>query len=135
MRQRPAKHDYFCIEESSLIEPFLSPLSSSLSLSFSPPTPPPSLSLSSYLCDDYVLNDNRSGDLALVQSLLSQVASQHYQESYTRSGRVMKPAHSIYRRSESKVEAAIDHAADKRYTALCHWRYCTCVNTACCYIA
>ena len=90
-----------------------------LSLSLSLPSLPPS----SYLCDDYVLNDNRSGDLSLVQSLLSQVASQHYQESYTRSGRVMKPAHSVYRRSESKVEAAIDHAADKRYTALCHWRY------------
>ena len=88
----------------------------SLSLSLS------SLLCSSYLCDDYVLNDNRSGDLALVQSLLPQVASQHYEESYTRSGRMIKPALSVYRRSESKVEAAIDKAADKRYTALCHWR-------------
>ena len=41
----------------------------------------------SYLCDDYVLNDNQTGDINLVQSLLSQVASQHYQESVTRSGR------------------------------------------------
>ena len=76
----------------------------------------------SYLCDDYVLNDNISEDIRLIQSLLSQVASQHYVGSYTRSGRLMKPAQSLYKRSESKVEVAIDNAADRRYTALCHWR-------------
>ena len=55
----------------------------------------------SYLCDDYVLNDNTGGDINLVQSLLSQVASQHYQESCTRSGRVIKPA-ATFMRAESR---------------------------------
>ena len=55
----------------------------------------------SYLCDDYVLNDNEDGDIHLVQSLLGQVASQRYQESYTRSGRVIKPA-ATFMRTESR---------------------------------
>lgn len=76
----------------------------------------------SYLCEDYVLNDNPAGDISLVQSLLAQVASQHYSESCSRSGRVIRPAQALFSRSKSRVEEAIDHAADKRYTALCHWK-------------
>lgn len=82
---------------------------------------PPLLLIHSYLCDDYVLSDNSSGDIALVQALLIQVASQQY-ESCSRSGRVIRPAQAIFSRSKSRVEEASDHAADKRYTALCHWR-------------
>jgi ubiquitin carboxyl-terminal hydrolase 44/49 len=50
-----------------------------------------------YLCDDYILNDNVNGDIRLAQSLLSQVASQTYQESCTRSGRIIKPATQLLR--------------------------------------
>ena len=32
---------------------------------------------SSYLCDDYILNDNTTGDISLAQSLLSQVGDAH----------------------------------------------------------
>ncbi len=78
--------------------------------------------LPSYLCDDYVVTDNSSGDIALVQSLLQQVASQSYSESCSRSGHVIRPVQNRFTRSESRMEAASDIAADKRYTALCHWR-------------
>ena len=61
--------------------------------------PPP---LRSYHCDDYILNDNSSGDISLLQSLLEQVASQSYVESHTRSGRVMKPATQVLTRSQSR---------------------------------
>ena len=77
----------------------------------------------SYLCDDYVLTDNSAGDISLVQSLLGQVASQSYTASCSRSGCVIRPAQNRFTRSESRMEAANDRAADQRYTALCHWRY------------
>ena len=87
------------------------------------PTRPhlPYTHLHSYLCDDYILNDNSSGDIALVQSLLDQVASQHYQ-STTRSGHVIRaPRPSLVRR-ESRIDAVLDDVADKNFTAQCHWR-------------
>ena len=65
-----------------------------------PPLPLPPLR--SYHCDDYILNDNSSGDISLLQSLLEQVASQSYVESHTRSGRVMKPATQVLTRSQSR---------------------------------
>uniref|UniRef100_A0A672GB43 Ubiquitin carboxyl-terminal hydrolase n=1 Tax=Salarias fasciatus TaxID=181472 RepID=A0A672GB43_SALFA len=42
-----------------------------------------------YLCDDYVLNDNATGDLKLLRSTLSAIQSQHY-EVTTRSGRTLR---------------------------------------------
>lgn len=59
------------------------------------------LSSFSYLCDDWVLNDTSTGDIQLIQSLLQQVAAQNYQESRTRSGRVIRPA-SLFMRMESR---------------------------------
>ncbi|XP_055972240.1 ubiquitin carboxyl-terminal hydrolase 44 [Sorex fumeus] len=42
-----------------------------------------------YLCDDYVLNDNATGDLKLLRSTLSAIKSQNY-HCTTRSGRVLR---------------------------------------------
>ncbi|XP_061922408.1 ubiquitin carboxyl-terminal hydrolase 44 [Entelurus aequoreus] len=42
-----------------------------------------------YLCDDYVLNDNTTGDLKLLRSTLSAIQSQRY-EVTTRSGRILR---------------------------------------------
>lgn len=75
-----------------------------------------------YLCNDWILNDTSTGDIQLIQSLLGQVAAQNYQESYTRSGRVLRPA-TMFTRMESKVEEAQSRTADKRYTALFHWKH------------
>ncbi|XP_074481447.1 ubiquitin carboxyl-terminal hydrolase 44 [Sebastes fasciatus] len=44
-----------------------------------------------YLCDDYVLNDNATGDLKLLRSTLSAIQSQRY-EVTTRSGRTLRSA-------------------------------------------
>ncbi|XP_077565402.1 ubiquitin carboxyl-terminal hydrolase 44 [Stigmatopora nigra] len=44
-----------------------------------------------YLCDDYVLNDNATGDLELLRSTLAAIQSQRYQVT-TRSGRVLRSA-------------------------------------------
>ncbi|KAK6314760.1 hypothetical protein J4Q44_G00142890 [Coregonus suidteri] len=44
-----------------------------------------------YLCDDYVLNDNATGDLKLLRSTLSAIQSQRY-EVTTRSGRTLRLA-------------------------------------------
>ncbi|KAG7496831.1 ubiquitin carboxyl-terminal hydrolase 44 [Solea senegalensis] len=46
-----------------------------------------------YLCDDYVLNDNATGDLKLLRSTLSAIQSQRY-EVTTRSGRTLRSASS-----------------------------------------
>ncbi|XP_055251019.1 ubiquitin carboxyl-terminal hydrolase 44 [Moschus berezovskii] len=42
-----------------------------------------------YLCDDYVLNDNATGDLKFLRSTLSAIKSQNY-HCTTRSGRVLR---------------------------------------------
>ncbi|KAG7267854.1 hypothetical protein CRUP_023870 [Coryphaenoides rupestris] len=42
-----------------------------------------------YLCDDYVLNDNATGDLRLLRSTLAAIQSQRY-EVTTRSGRTLR---------------------------------------------
>nr|XP_035113229.1 ubiquitin carboxyl-terminal hydrolase 44 [Callithrix jacchus]XP_035113230.1 ubiquitin carboxyl-terminal hydrolase 44 [Callithrix jacchus]XP_054094729.1 ubiquitin carboxyl-terminal hydrolase 44 [Callithrix jacchus]XP_054094730.1 ubiquitin carboxyl-terminal hydrolase 44 [Callithrix jacchus]XP_054094731.1 ubiquitin carboxyl-terminal hydrolase 44 [Callithrix jacchus]XP_054094732.1 ubiquitin carboxyl-terminal hydrolase 44 [Callithrix jacchus]XP_054094733.1 ubiquitin carboxyl-terminal hydrolase len=42
-----------------------------------------------YLCDDYVLNDNATGDLKLLRSTLSAIKSQNY-HCTTHSGRVLR---------------------------------------------
>ncbi|XP_072922083.1 ubiquitin carboxyl-terminal hydrolase 44 [Hemitrygon akajei] len=42
-----------------------------------------------YICDDYVLNDNATGDLKLLRSTLSAIKSQNYDRT-TRSGRTLR---------------------------------------------
>ncbi|XP_078727456.1 ubiquitin carboxyl-terminal hydrolase 44-like [Lampetra fluviatilis] len=74
-----------------------------------------------YACDDYVLNDNATGDLRLLRSTLSAVTSQRYQLT-TRSGRTLRSGTSDDARpSERRVEAQL-RAEDRMFTALWHRR-------------
>ncbi|XP_034382573.1 ubiquitin carboxyl-terminal hydrolase 44 [Cyclopterus lumpus] len=75
-----------------------------------------------YLCDDYVLNDNATGDLKLLRSTLSAIQSQRY-EVTTRSGRTLRSA-------SAAPDALMPCAArelqlrdeDRMFTALWHRR-------------
>uniref|UniRef100_A0A8C7YMP8 Ubiquitin carboxyl-terminal hydrolase n=1 Tax=Oryzias sinensis TaxID=183150 RepID=A0A8C7YMP8_9TELE len=75
-----------------------------------------------YLCDDYVLNDNATGDLKLLRSTLSAIQNQRY-EVTTRSGRTL-------RSSSASVDALMLSGAqelqlrdeDRMFTALWHRR-------------
>ncbi|XP_029901900.1 ubiquitin carboxyl-terminal hydrolase 44 [Myripristis murdjan] len=75
-----------------------------------------------YLCDDYVLNDNATGDLKLLRSTLSAIQSQRY-EVTTRSGRTLRSA-------SAALEAPMPYGArelqlrdeDRMFTALWHRR-------------
>ncbi|XP_005475945.1 ubiquitin carboxyl-terminal hydrolase 44 [Oreochromis niloticus] len=75
-----------------------------------------------YLCDDYVLNDNATGDLKLLRSTLSAIQSQRY-EVTTRSGRTLRSA-------SASVDALMPSGArelqlrdeDRMFTALWHRR-------------
>ncbi|XP_038156125.1 ubiquitin carboxyl-terminal hydrolase 44 [Cyprinodon tularosa] len=75
-----------------------------------------------YLCDDYVLNDNATGDLKLLRSTLSAIQSQRY-EVTTRSGRTL-------RSTSAAADALIPCGAselqlrdeDRMFTALWHRR-------------
>ncbi|XP_030006401.1 ubiquitin carboxyl-terminal hydrolase 44 [Sphaeramia orbicularis] len=75
-----------------------------------------------YLCDDYVLNDNATGDLKLLRSTLSAIQSQRY-EVTTRSGRTLRSA-------SSAPDAIMPSGArelqlrdeDRMFTALWHRR-------------
>ncbi|XP_072233560.1 ubiquitin carboxyl-terminal hydrolase 44 [Leuresthes tenuis] len=75
-----------------------------------------------YLCDDYVLNDNATGDLKLLRSTLSAIQSQRY-EVTTRSGRTLRSA-------SAAPDALIPCGAselqlrdeDRMFTALWHRR-------------
>ncbi|CAL8242479.1 unnamed protein product [Merluccius merluccius] len=75
-----------------------------------------------YLCDDYVLNDNATGDLKLLRSTLSAIQSQRY-EVTTRSGRTL-------RSTSAAPDALLPSGArelqlrdeDRMFTALWHRR-------------
>lgn len=75
-----------------------------------------------YLCDDYVLNDNATGDLKLLRSTLSAIQSQRY-EVTTRSGRTLRSA-------SAAADAVMPSGArelqlrdeDRMFTALWHRR-------------
>ncbi|KAK2859153.1 hypothetical protein Q5P01_003773 [Channa striata] len=75
-----------------------------------------------YLCDDYVLNDNATGDLKLLRSTLSAIQSQRY-EVTTRSGRTLRSA-------SAALDALMPSGArelqlrdeDRMFTALWHRR-------------
>ncbi|NXX41910.1 UBP44 hydrolase, partial [Tricholaema leucomelas] len=75
-----------------------------------------------YLCDDYVLNDNATGDLKLLRGTLSAIKSQNY-ECTTRSGRTL-------RSTGAGDDAYLSHGGaqawlrkeDRMFTALWHRR-------------
>lgn len=72
-----------------------------------------------YLCDDYVLNDNATGDLKLLRSTLGAIKSQCY-EVTTRSGRTLRsgaapPDHGNAQELQLRAE-------DRMFTALWHRR-------------
>uniref|UniRef100_A0A8B9W186 ubiquitinyl hydrolase 1 n=1 Tax=Bos mutus grunniens TaxID=30521 RepID=A0A8B9W186_BOSMU len=75
-----------------------------------------------YLCDDYVLNDNATGDLKLLRSTLSAIKNQNY-HCTTRSGRVLR---SMGTSDDSYflhdgTQSLLQHE-DQMYTALWHRR-------------
>ncbi|XP_056131950.1 ubiquitin carboxyl-terminal hydrolase 44 [Lampris incognitus] len=75
-----------------------------------------------YLCDDYVLNDNATGDLKLLRSTLSAIQSQRY-EVTTRSGRTLRSASTA---SDSVMPSGARELQlrdeDRMFTALWHRR-------------
>ncbi|XP_064417940.1 ubiquitin carboxyl-terminal hydrolase 44 [Latimeria chalumnae] len=75
-----------------------------------------------YLCDDYVLNDNATGDLKLLRSTLSAIKSQNY-ECTTRSGRTLR---SVGSGDDSYLSQGCTQAIlrneDRMFTALWHRR-------------
>ncbi|XP_033845457.1 ubiquitin carboxyl-terminal hydrolase 44 [Periophthalmus magnuspinnatus] len=75
-----------------------------------------------YLCDDYVLNDNNTGDLKLLRSTLSAIQSQHY-EVTTRSGRTLRSATAVPESLLSFVAQELQlRDEDRMFTALWHRR-------------
>ncbi|XP_036373818.1 ubiquitin carboxyl-terminal hydrolase 44-like [Megalops cyprinoides] len=78
-----------------------------------------------YLCDDYVLNDNATGDLKLLRGTLSAIKSQRY-ECTTRSGRTLRSAASASPvvGGEAPPGTARDlKDEDRMFTALWHRRH------------
>ncbi|KAM8973393.1 ubiquitin carboxyl-terminal hydrolase 44 [Pelodytes ibericus] len=76
-----------------------------------------------YLCDDYVLNDNATGDLKLLRSTLSAIKSQNY-DCTTRSGRTLRSmvaADDSYLSHEG-AQAFLQNE-DRAFTALWHRRH------------
>nr|XP_057922865.1 ubiquitin carboxyl-terminal hydrolase 44 isoform X2 [Doryrhamphus excisus] len=75
-----------------------------------------------YLCDDYVLNDNATGDLKLLRSTLSAIQSQRY-EVTTRSGRTLRSASAA---SDAPMPCGARELQlrdeDRMFTALWHRR-------------
>ncbi|XP_036107172.1 ubiquitin carboxyl-terminal hydrolase 44 [Molossus molossus] len=75
-----------------------------------------------YLCDDYVLNDNATGDLKLLRSTLSAIKSQNY-HCTTRSGRILRSvgisddSYFLHDGAQSLLQNE-----DQMYTALWHRR-------------
>ncbi|XP_029809327.1 ubiquitin carboxyl-terminal hydrolase 44 [Suricata suricatta] len=75
-----------------------------------------------YLCDEYVLNDNATGDLKLLRSTLSAIKSQNYQCT-TSSERVLQSmgtSNDIYYLHDS-TQSLLQNE-DQMYTALWHRR-------------
>ncbi|XP_015139411.1 ubiquitin carboxyl-terminal hydrolase 44 isoform X1 [Gallus gallus] len=75
-----------------------------------------------YLCDDYVLNDNATGDIKLLRSTLSAIKSQKY-ECTTRSGRTLRSmgASDDSYLSHDGAQALLRNQ-DRMFTALWHRR-------------
>ncbi|XP_040200046.1 ubiquitin carboxyl-terminal hydrolase 44 isoform X2 [Rana temporaria] len=76
-----------------------------------------------YLCDDYVLNDNATGDLKLLRSTLSAIKSQNY-DCTTRSGRTLRSMVAVDDNFTSHQGAkALLQNEDLAFTALWHRRH------------
>ncbi|XP_060699033.1 ubiquitin carboxyl-terminal hydrolase 44 [Hemiscyllium ocellatum] len=75
-----------------------------------------------YVCDDYVLNDNATGDLKLLRSTLSAIKSQNY-DCTTRSGRTLR---SMAGSDDTYLSRGCAQAQlrneDRMFTALWHRR-------------
>ncbi|XP_054844038.1 ubiquitin carboxyl-terminal hydrolase 44 [Eublepharis macularius] len=74
-----------------------------------------------YLCDDYVLNDNATGDLKLLRSTLSAIKSQNY-DCTTRSGRTLRSMGTSDYLSHNNAQALLRNQ-DRMFTALWHRRH------------
>ncbi|XP_033101370.1 ubiquitin carboxyl-terminal hydrolase 44-like [Anneissia japonica] len=74
-----------------------------------------------YICDDYVLNDNVTGDIKLLRSTLEAIAKQKFDERTTRSGRRLR-ALSLDSGEPLKRQNHSSILKDKGYTALVHRR-------------
>ncbi|XP_026549734.1 ubiquitin carboxyl-terminal hydrolase 44 isoform X3 [Notechis scutatus] len=74
-----------------------------------------------YLCDDYVLNDNATGDIKLLRSILSAIKSQNY-DCTTRSGRILRSMGISDDISHNNAQALL-RGQDRMFTALWHRRY------------
>lgn len=74
-----------------------------------------------YLCDDYVLNDNATGDLKLLRSTLSAIKSQCY-EVTTRSGRTLRSSSAAGDQLSTSTQELQLRDEDRMFTALWHRR-------------
>ncbi|XP_030197184.1 ubiquitin carboxyl-terminal hydrolase 44 [Gadus morhua] len=74
-----------------------------------------------YLCDDYVLNDNATGDLKLLRSTLGAIQSQRY-EVTTRSGRTLRSAAGAAPPLPCGARELQLRDEDRMFTALWHRR-------------
>ncbi|XP_071955412.1 ubiquitin carboxyl-terminal hydrolase 44-like [Antedon mediterranea] len=74
-----------------------------------------------YICDDYVLNDNVTGDIKLLRSTLEAIAKQKFDERTTRSGRRLRSL-SLDSGDTSNRQCHNSILKDKGYTALVHRR-------------
>lgn len=72
-----------------------------------------------YLCDDYVLNDNATGDLKLLRGTLGAIKSQRY-EVMTRSGRILRSG--AAQLEHGNAQELQLRAEDRMFTALWHRR-------------
>lgn len=72
-----------------------------------------------YLCDDYVLNDNATGDLKLLRGTLGAIKSQRY-EVTTRSGRTLRSG--AAQLEHGNAQELQLRAEDRMFTALWHRR-------------
>ncbi|TRY58396.1 hypothetical protein DNTS_018483 [Danionella cerebrum] len=74
-----------------------------------------------YLCDDYVLNDNTTGDLKLLRSTLSAIKSQCYDVT-TRSGRTLRSSSANGEQLSPSTQELQLRDEDRMFTALWHRR-------------
>ncbi|XP_062921303.1 ubiquitin carboxyl-terminal hydrolase 49 isoform X2 [Mobula hypostoma] len=75
-----------------------------------------------YLCDDYVLNDNATGDLKLLRSTLSAIKNQKY-SSTARNGRALRSlACGASPCTLQKGKKGQTHSMEQMFTALWHRR-------------
>ncbi|XP_014681109.1 PREDICTED: ubiquitin carboxyl-terminal hydrolase 44-like [Priapulus caudatus] len=76
-----------------------------------------------YICEEYVLNDNAAGDIKLLRTMLSAIATQNFEGVVpeVRSGRFLRSA--IVNSGESESAEQVLREADKIFTAFRHRRF------------